>query len=324
VKTTVVIPTLNRPIDLERTIRTISKQTCLPNEVIIIDQSDDNRTKDLIENMKSDSDTKVSFRYVHSSVKSLSKARNLGLEEVKEADIVTFFDDDVVLEEDYFEEIIKVFEQKDAVVVGGQITNWGMKTDNKIINFINRIFFLPHYKKGKFEVQPSINPTEDYIYDNLIPSEWASGCNFSVRTEVARTQRFDENLIKYALAEDVDYTYSLFKKNNGGIFISPSARLEHLESQASRIPNQAKLYMDAVHKRYLFHKHFEKNLMNYTKFYWSRIGHILKLTYQNFVSKEQSTVTLLKSLLSADLYAEKHKKEIKNFDLRFFHNWMNR
>jgi len=44
----VVIPTLNRPKHLQKALNSLSAQTILPHEVIIVDQSDDSETEKLI------------------------------------------------------------------------------------------------------------------------------------------------------------------------------------------------------------------------------------------------------------------------------------
>ena len=51
-KSSVIIPTLNRKNDLEKTIISISECNTLPFEVIIIDQSDEEETKEFCNNFK--------------------------------------------------------------------------------------------------------------------------------------------------------------------------------------------------------------------------------------------------------------------------------
>jgi hypothetical protein len=46
---TVIIPTKNRPIDLVRTLESLLQQTALPREVIIVDQSPANDSRDRVE-----------------------------------------------------------------------------------------------------------------------------------------------------------------------------------------------------------------------------------------------------------------------------------
>ena len=71
-KISIIIPTLNRKNDLEKTLISISKCDNLPFEVIIIDQSDNEETKDFC-----DSFEKLNIRYFYTDIKSSALARNI-------------------------------------------------------------------------------------------------------------------------------------------------------------------------------------------------------------------------------------------------------
>ena len=71
-KISVIIPTLNRKIDLEKTLISISKCDKLPFEVIIIDQSDNDETKKFCNNFN-----KLNTRYFYTENKSSALARNI-------------------------------------------------------------------------------------------------------------------------------------------------------------------------------------------------------------------------------------------------------
>ena len=71
-KTSVIIPTLNRKSDLEKTLASISECGILPFEIIIIDQSDNNETKKLCNNFN-----ELNIRYFYTDIKSPALARNI-------------------------------------------------------------------------------------------------------------------------------------------------------------------------------------------------------------------------------------------------------
>ena len=101
----VIIPTLNRKDDLGKTLISISKCDKLPFEVIIIDQSDNDETKDFCDNFK-----KLNVRYFYTDIKSSALARNIWINNLnKDTDCVLFLDDDVLLEKDYFDELENFF-----------------------------------------------------------------------------------------------------------------------------------------------------------------------------------------------------------------------
>src|SRR5882724_8338093 len=94
-----IIPTKNRPDDVRLTLRSLLAQSVQALEVIIIDQSDDDRSKVVAsEVFRSASGKGIALpelRYVHdTSIRGVSQARNRALDMAKGA-IWLFLDDDV-------------------------------------------------------------------------------------------------------------------------------------------------------------------------------------------------------------------------------------
>lgn len=109
----VVIPTLNRPEDLNKTLLDLGQQNFIDFEVIIIDQSDQTHTQF--------SDFQLDLIYHHEPIPSASRARNLGLETAR-GKYVLFLDDDVVIENrEYLNCIVKNFENSSVSGVVGPI-----------------------------------------------------------------------------------------------------------------------------------------------------------------------------------------------------------
>ena len=70
----VIICTFNRQEELKRFLETLNKQSQLPNELIIVDASKDNKTYELIENeMQS---TKYLIKYIKTEP-GLTRQRNI-------------------------------------------------------------------------------------------------------------------------------------------------------------------------------------------------------------------------------------------------------
>jgi glycosyltransferase involved in cell wall biosynthesis len=102
----IIIPTCNRSDDLRRALESILIQTITPEEIIIIDQSDDQNTKRLFSTF----DTKFKEKdikgiYLYQQEKNSAMARNFGISKAS-GEIISFLDDDVILCDDYFEKII--------------------------------------------------------------------------------------------------------------------------------------------------------------------------------------------------------------------------
>lgn len=115
-KISVIFPTYQRPKDLETALDSLLIQTLLPFETIVVDQSDDNLTKDLCHK---EIYKKIGIKYIYSDCKSPPKAKQIGMETMSDqTDIFVFFDDDVKLMPKYLEEVIN-FMEKNPEALGG-------------------------------------------------------------------------------------------------------------------------------------------------------------------------------------------------------------
>lgn len=258
-KISVIIPTLNRKNDLEKTLISISKCDNLPFEVIIIDQSDNRETKEFCDRFKW-----LNLNYFHFDIKSLTLARNFWIEKVnKDWDIIQFFDDDIVVEKDYFSELSNFFEKyKDA--------KWwvvNIKSPAREITFSKRI--------GLFLLTWSFNQSRTYVtkwWFNVMPFEypkkienveWTSWCGMFFRKSVFDEWfRFEKNFMKYSLMEDCFLSYWIQEKYKNSLYYVPSIKLTHCESPASRIANKQRIYQNIIH-RYYFIKKFNKSFCAY-------------------------------------------------------------
>jgi len=71
IKISIIIPTLHRPKDIEKTIDSIFESSLLPYKIIVVDQSDSDDTKKALQGFN-----KSNITYYHISIQSGSKARN--------------------------------------------------------------------------------------------------------------------------------------------------------------------------------------------------------------------------------------------------------
>ena len=150
VEISLVIPTKNRSEKLKKLLHSVLKQTVLPKEVIIVDDSDNLRTKELIQQLKKLFLKKnIQIKYIMPSEnkkKSISRARNIGAKKAK-GDIIVFIDDDVVIDKNYLKEILKVFEKNpNALGVQGTIMNMEY---SPFWNSIKKVFYYWHAERDK-------------------------------------------------------------------------------------------------------------------------------------------------------------------------------
>jgi glycosyltransferase involved in cell wall biosynthesis len=109
----VIVPTYNRVKDLDECLDSIIAQTKLPKEVLVIDNGMDARTKDLIERREREFEEKgIILKYVKNEIEnSLTVAKNIAVK-YSTGDIMSFLDDDLVLDKTYYEEILKIYREK--------------------------------------------------------------------------------------------------------------------------------------------------------------------------------------------------------------------
>src|SRR5437016_5636841 len=102
---TAIIPTKDRPNDLICAVDSTLKQSVLPVQIIIVDQSSTRESRRLIEERFAAApphiQATVKLSYIHdTTISGLASARNRAME-IAQGDVWIFLDDDVCLEHDF-------------------------------------------------------------------------------------------------------------------------------------------------------------------------------------------------------------------------------
>lgn len=312
----IVIPTYNRVRELEDCLGSIIFQTIAPYEIIIVDDSIDNNIKNLID-IKNDvfQKKKISLHYIkNNKERSLTIARNIGVQFAK-GDIILFLDDDVILERNYIEEIIKIYKTKsEALGVQGHITNLP-KIHN--ITASQKIFFKARLEKNICRILPSLQTIYPNILTEVISCEWMSGSNCSYKRKIFDEFQFDEQLKRYSYAEDVDLSYRVNKKYPGSLFITPTARLIHNVSQTGRLPTKGLYIMKHTYTFYLFNKIINQTLTNKMIFMWHKIGLMVDASKSLFPKPSKLKIYELYYIILAYYICIKYYKRIKSGHLDY-------
>ena len=317
----VIIPTYNRYEDLDNCLKSILAQTWKVKEVLIVDDSENSETRHLVEGRKGAfEDIGIALRYIKNMRgKSSAIARNVGIDHAQ-GEIILFLDDDVILNADYIDCLLKVYgEMAGCLGVQGHIILKGKL--NKFQNLMNRLVFYNYVEKNACRVLPSTCITYPYPLEKTVKCEWMAGSNQSYRRSVLNEFNFDENFKRYSWREDVDLSYRISKSHPGSMYITPHAKLIHNISDKSRLPSRALAYMKEVYSFYFFFKNIEPCLGNRMVFFWSKMGFLLQVfaTLLFRPTKDtKSKIIRLRYLLGAYVMCLKHLKEIQMGDLGFF------
>lgn len=267
-KIAIIIATKNRHSDLRRTLESLCRQSYDIAEVVVVDCSDSNKTKDVVESFNNSFPI---LSYIH-SISGLTIQRNIGISKLISApQIVCFFDDDVELGPLYIDAIVHKFKSDKSIVgVSGNIVNEKRRT--KYDRIFRNIFFITDNTTGKLLLSGDAGhifaPIEDKEVDVL------SGCNMSYRSNVLfeYNLRFDEKLNGYGYMEDQDFSFRALKY--GTLVQVSNAKLIHHVTDIAR-PNQKQLFESyIIHSYYLLKKNISPTVINYACYVWRLIGKI--------------------------------------------------
>ena len=254
---TLVVCTYMRPNPLLTLLKSVNEQTLYPNEILVIDGSTNNETEVILENKKFQN---LNYFKVPPEHRGLTKQRNYGIARVAHSiEIICFLDDDIVLTNNYFENLLDTYKTyPDALGVGGFII------DDKVLfefvgeNYVPKIdeFYFDGWKRKegsrfimrkRFGLDSDCPPGFPSLYSHgrsvgfLPPSgkvyevEQLMGGVSSFKKTVFETFHFSTYFEGYGLYEDADFSIRVAKI--GKLYINTAAKLYHYHDALGR-PNK--------------------------------------------------------------------------------------
>lgn len=217
----IIICTKDRCIEVLACVKSILKQTCYPQEVIIVDSSEDRILEKELKILLVESDITLNYSNIKAN---LTKARNIGIGKSK-GEVLTFLDDDTILGSRYLEEILTVFRSYPSRDIGGVSGNIVNANQGRMRDFFNKIFFLFRYSDGKFR----LSGIQTFVKKNVketVMVEGLSGANMSFRKSLIETFGFDESS---PCSEDDDVAWRV-SREYANIY-TPFALIEHNPSE---------------------------------------------------------------------------------------------
>lgn len=251
---TLIVCTYMRPKPLLTLLQSVAKQIVYPNDILIIDGSTNNDTETIL---KENAFKNLKYFKVDAGHRGLTKQRNFGVKEVStSSEIICFLDDDIVLEPNYFEALIKTYsEKKDALAVGGYIINevsW-TKSDHK--NDPSKFYYdgWMRSEPSRFKMRrkfgllpdavPGFMPTFSHGRSisflppsgNIYEVEQLMGGVSSYKKDIFNRFDFSSYFEGYGLYEDADFSLRLAK--TGKLYVNTNAQLAHYHDGSGR-PNK--------------------------------------------------------------------------------------
>jgi glycosyltransferase involved in cell wall biosynthesis len=272
VRLSVVICTKDRPRELATCLASIARQRRLPMEVVVVDSSG-TPPEAVVEEFRHAVANGCAVALIHTQP-GLPRQRNVGIRAAR-GDVIVFFDDDVVLEPAYLEELALVYDRDVASTIGGvggaQVPD-PTPRESLARRAWSRVFLLAGYGSGRLKrsghAEYAFCPTAECEVDFL------SGCNMSFRREVFADVMFDERLSGYAIGEDLQFSYRVSRRWK--LVLSPRARLDHRHAGGGR-PRAGRLEEMRVINRFLFmHDVVARNGADWAAYAWAELGTLLQ------------------------------------------------
>lgn len=270
-RVSVIIPTKYRPAVVERTVGSVFAQTMPPWQVIVIDQSPAEETRNRISTLHSLAAPVVRENtrlvYLHdATIAGAAAARNRGIE-LADGDIWLFLDDDVLLEADFIAQLLDVYRRyPNTTGVSGIFTNY--VPPSLAHRTWSRIFL-----RGPFddERQPIYWSADQLRNRDPLPVRKFTGALMSFKAAAIRNLRFDENIGRTG-PEDVDFCMCL---HPGSILlVAPAARLYHERAPAGR-SDQHWIQTQIEMAYYLYRRKWHAGICNKLCFAWLIVGYAL-------------------------------------------------
>ena len=257
-KFSLIICTYMRPKPILQLLQSVREQTLYPDKILVVDGSTNAETEIVLEENQF---PHLQYFAVPPEHRGLTKQRNFGIERLgDEVEVVCFLDDDTVLEKDYFEEIIKTFEEnQDVSGVGGVAINengWSLAEPNKEYDpnhYYQWEGFV--YKEGQRNVVRNYLGLQSNLGPGRMPAfshgrtcgfpltgktygvDLLIGMSFAFRKKVVDAIRFSPYFEGYGLYEDADFCIRALQFGKNAV--NTKAQLSHFHDPSGR-PNQYK------------------------------------------------------------------------------------
>ena len=251
----VVTPTLGRPQEVAGLLENLAQQTCLPHELILVDAAPetDRETEQVVKVRSAEQPYRVVY-IRHRGGTAIQ--RNAGIDTAC-GDFIAFIDDDIRLEPDFFEQMLKVFaEDKEQRVGGiaGYITNQFLDpTTSPRWRWYRRLRLFTTYEPGRYDYQTGA-PINRYLqppHHGVREIDFmGTGCALWRRQVFENGLRFSTFFTGYGILEDAHLALRAGKRWQ--LLEHGRARCRHLRSPHSRVDARQRSRIAAINHRYVF------------------------------------------------------------------------
>jgi glycosyltransferase involved in cell wall biosynthesis len=281
----ITIPTYNRPKDLAFCFGSIAVQTRRPTSVIVVDDGDlGEKFVDEWRQRLAEKGIDLTYRRKNHAVepRGSSASRNLALDLVSK-DVFFILDDDTILEPEFCERIMEVWEERDdeLIGVGGIISNhrWRSAWERAYHRFFGLSSSL------SWDVNEVGYQVWDEDITDRVVGHYAHGGVCSYNLEKTRALMFSTFTGGRTALEDVDFA-ARAKQRGWHFIIEPHATLGHYPKPAGREGEAVSGRKESENRRAIFRKlNPAPSIRRRLWFAWASLGWVLRQALTGHLSK---------------------------------------
>lgn len=234
----IVIPSKNRPADIDRALRSIRAQPTRPDRIIVVDQSE--RPYDLPPG-------KELLHHYEPAIPGSSVAKNVGIA-LNDSAIVLFLDDDVELTSDVValvREALRARPQAIGVTCEVVVPSQRAQVESpghgaRVWEIWQRVFWRGFFAHGFVPKRGT---------DEL---NRVRGCAMAFRASLFESEQFDHQLVDYSYGED--WEFSKRARRHGRFYLVRGATIIHHESPTNRYRQRRQLEQRWQNFQYFYDK----------------------------------------------------------------------
>ncbi|NMH86664.1 glycosyltransferase family 2 protein [Flavivirga algicola] len=320
-RVSIIIPTRNRLISLKRTLRSISKQTCLPKEIIIIDSSDNLLKREQVD-LKFNCDLQII-----QSKPSVCLQRNIGIKK-SHSNYIFLCDDDIEISKNYIEELVRFLNKNPSETIASGLIyekhqdkwlycfpksstlgllhsyifscslNFELDKRDYPNNFIIQKIIDSYIKKGNHISKSGWPCTISYTGDYFAAPIYGLGASI-IRSKDLKNVLYDTAFYTHGVGDNYDLAIGLDKDIN----VIKRANAYHHKEIINRVNSDKAYYYRIGALHYILLKHKRFNHINLLFLIWSLIGNSILFLKKRALKKiYYSLIMILRIIFHRNLY----------------------
>lgn len=297
IPTSAVVATRNRSQALRIMLASMANQSAQPQEMIVIDGSENDTTKEICHGQIPNLKTKIIYH--RATAIGAAIQRNQGMEYATQ-NTIWLLDDDIIFEPNCVEKLWQALNSNPQLGgVNAMITNQKYLTPGRISKYLFRLLH------GRWEssyagkcIGPALNllPEDNPDLPEVVPVEWLNTTCVMYRREALPSLLFPPIFTGYSLMEDV--TLSLTVGKQWELANVRTARIFH-DSQPGDHKNDRRIVakMELVNRHYVMTQVLERRaLKDYSKLLILQLFHLAACLASDWKSLPQVILGKLKAI----------------------------